>query len=176
MLILDTETTDLLKTEVADLATQPHLIEIGVVKLDDNYKEVNVLHTLVQPGIPINEEEHARITKLTNADLANAPTFLELYGELTEFFIGERVLIAHNLPFDHGVLLSELRRIGKEFAFPWPPIQICTVERTMHLKGKRLKLVDLYELSLRKKLKQTHRAIDDAMALVEVVRKLKVGP
>lgn len=176
MIILDTETTDLLKPDIADLASQPHIIEIAMIKVHphQDWKEVDRYTALLQPPIPIDEEAHKKITGLTNADLEGMPTFLELYDEISFFMLGEGILVAHNLPFDRGVLVCELRRIGKEYAFPYPYKQICTVDRTKHLKGHRLKLIDLYELKMGKKLAQTHRAMDDAEALLEIVKEMKI--
>lgn len=174
MIIFDTETTGLLKPEVADLSQQPYIIEIGLLKIDGKYRETDRYSALVHPPIPLDEELHKRITGLTNADLKDAPTFLELVDELAEFFLGETTLVAHNLPFDLGMLTNELRRIGREFAFPYPPQQICTVARTKHLTGERLHLPELYERVLKRKLKQTHRAMDDVMALTEIVRGMKL--
>lgn len=173
MIIFDSETTNLLKTELADIKDQPYIIEIAAVKLDHKYREIDEFETLVKPGIPIDDEEHKKITGLTNADLADKPIFLELYQKLAAFFLGETTMIAHNLPFDHGMLVTEMKRIGKEYAFPWPTNQICTVQQTTHLMGRRLKLTELYEHTMKKKLNQKHRAMADVKALIEVVRKLK---
>lgn len=174
MIIFDTETTSLLMPEVAELSTQPHIVEIAALKLDNKYREVGRYKTLVLPAVPLNEEEHKKITGLTNADLETAPTFLEIYPHLADFFIGQDTIIAHNLEFDKGMLVAELRRIGKEFAFPYPPEQICTVNLTKHLKGHRLKLTELYEIKIGKPLKQLHRAMSDVEALTEIVRKMKL--
>ncbi len=175
MIILDTETTGFLKPEIADLAAQPHIVEIAMIKLDDrNYKELDRYEALMKPGAPLDEELHKRITGLTNADLADKPVFLELKDELCDFFLGERCLVAHNLEFDRGMLVVELRRIGAEHAFPFPPMQVCTVERTKHLQGHRLKLIDLYQLKLGRKLDQKHRAMSDAEALAEIVKEMKL--
>jgi DNA polymerase III subunit epsilon len=175
MIILDTETTDLLKPEGADLSTQPHIIEIAMVQLHhSSYKIVDEYQALLDPGVPLDEETHKKITGLTNADLAGKPNFLELVDEIAEFCRGQEVLIAHNLAFDRGVLVAELKRIGREFSFPYPPKQICTVDSTRHLRGHRLKLTELYELKIGKKLKQTHRAMDDVLALAAIVKEMKL--
>lgn len=174
MIIFDTETTGLLKPEIADLAAQPHIIEIAMAKVDKKYKVVDQYEALLKPGEPIDEELHKRITGLTNADLEDKPSFLDLLDELTEFVLGEEKILAHNAAFDMGVLICELRRVGREYQFPYPPDQICSVNETYHLKGKRLRLVDLYEKVVGKKLKQKHRAMSDVLALLEVVKKLKL--
>jgi DNA polymerase-3 subunit epsilon len=171
MIVFDTETTELLKTEMANVDTQPHIIEIAMIKLDDKYKEIGSLEFLLKPRTILNDEEHKNITGLSNADLENCPTFVEVYPQIVNFVLGERRILAHNLPFDLGVLVAELKRINMEHCFPYPPEQVCTVEATAHIKGKRLRLIELYELALKKKLKQDHRAMSDAVALAEIVRK-----
>lgn len=173
MIIFDTETTELLKPEVADLNIQPHMIEIAMVKLGADYEVLDQYEALLNPGVPIDEKTHKRITGLTEAELADKPLFIELYDEIVEFFLGESILIAHNLQFDLGVLVAELRRTGKEYAFPYPSNQLCTVNLTKHLKGRRLKLTELYEIKTKKKLEQKHRALSDVEALVEIVRIMK---
>ena len=175
MIIFDTETTGLLKPEIANLDAQPHIIEVAMVRLDEvNYEEVERFETLLDPGVPIDEELHKKITGLTNADLAGKPTFFEVYRQLADFCLGEWSIVAHNYPFDRGMLEVELRRINAVCAFPWPPNGICTVERTMHIKSRRMRLSELYELKLGKPLAQTHRAMGDALALAEVVREMRL--
>lgn len=174
MLLFDTETTDLLKPDIADLSAQPHIIEIALLKVDKKYKVTDQYEALLKPGALLDEETHKRITGLTNADLADKPLFIEIVDELAEFCLGETTLVAHNMAFDIGVLHCELRRVNREMSFPFPPTQICSVERTKHIKGHRLKLIDLYELMLKKKLKQTHRAMGDVRALLEIVKEMKL--
>jgi DNA polymerase III epsilon subunit-like protein len=174
MIVFDTETTALKLPSEADLNSQPRIIEIGAIKLDERYREVARYSSLVNPGMLIDEEFHSKITGLTNAELKNAPAFLEVFSDLAEFFIGERRVIAHNVAFDMAVLSFDLQRINAQFAFPYPPKQFCTAQFTETKFGKRLKLVDWYEKVFGEKLKQTHRAVDDAAALASIVRKLKL--
>lgn len=175
MIIWDTETTGFLKPDVAELGAQPYIVELAMIKVDAEYEIIECYEALLLPGVPLDEEVHKKITGLKNADLADKPTFLELYEEVAGFVLGEDTWVAHNLGFDLGVLVCDLKRIGKEFAFPYPPNGICTVDRTFHMKGHRLKMTDLYELLMKKKLAQSHRAMADALALLEIVRKLKLA-
>lgn len=175
MMVFDVETTNLLCPPDADLKDQPHIIEIGCVFLDDvTYKETCAVSQLIRPGIVLDEEEHKKITKLTNADLADAPTFADIFPGLCEMFVGEQKLIAHNCPFDMGVLVCELRRLNAEYAFPYPPVQICSAELSAAKFGRRYKLDEFYTKITGKAMKQTHRAVDDARALAAIVRKLKL--
>jgi DNA polymerase III epsilon subunit-like protein len=171
-IVWDTETTGLTLPSVADLDKQPRIIEFACVVLDDKYKRVSEYQTLINPEHPISAEI-TKITGLTDADLKDAPSFPEVIGEIIEQFIGIRTMYAHNLPFDMNMLINDLRRIGKEYAFPYPPKQICTVQLTKHLLGRNVKLSDLYEKIMKKPLNQTHRAMDDVNALVEIIIKGK---
>lgn len=174
MIVFDLETTGLLFPPETDLKDQPHIIEIGVVYLDEKYREVNAVSQLVKPAIPIDEQLHKKITGLTNADLADQPSFADLLPGLCDLFVGQDKLFAHNAPFDMGVLVCELRRLNAEYAFPYPPAQVCTAELSAAKFGRRYHLTDLYKKITGKELKQNHRAVDDARALAAIVRKLKL--
>jgi len=171
MIILDCETTGLLLPESAPLSQQPSIIEIALIKTDNQLNEKERYETKVFTRTKI-EPEASKVNGFVNADLKGAPEFAEIYGELVELFLGEDTLIAHNLPFDATMLANELRRIGKEFQFPWPPNHVCTVEETFHLKNRRLKLIELYENTLGRPLDQKHRAMADVEALLEILRSM----
>lgn len=171
----DTETTGLLMPSAAELKTQPKIIELGLIVIeatdDGSSGAVTGEHVwLINPGEQITDEI-TKITGITNDVLIGKPRFEEVLPELERLFLGAYGLIAHNLPFDLGMLLTELRRCGREHSFPYPPRHLCTVSAYGHLKGHNLKLTDLYEKIIGKPLAQTHRALDDARALVEIVMK-----
>lgn len=169
-LVYDTETTGLLKPGIADLASQPKIIEFALVELDEDYNEVGEWSWLIHPGESITPEI-TKITGLTDADLIGKPSFIQVLPEIEEAFMGAHRLMAHNLPFDMGMLTNELKRIGREFAFPYPPNQLCTVQLASELIfGRRARMTELYEKTMGKPLAQTHRALDDVKALVEIVR------
>lgn len=172
MIIFDTETTGLLKSSIVDLEQQPKIIEFAAIKLDDKtLEEVDRIEFLVNPGHALP----AVITKITgieDSDLKDVKPFVDYYEQLTNFFLGEKYLIAHNVAFDVGMLTTELSRIGRLTQFPWPPIQICTVNKTMTIKGYRLKLSILYSHLFGEEFKEAHRAMNDVMALVRCVKTL----
>jgi DNA polymerase III epsilon subunit-like protein len=172
MIVLDFETTGLIAPSVADLEVQPRIIEIGALKLNDRFEEIGRIDELVDPGIPITDEI-TRITGIKNEDLKGKRKIQTLLPEMAEFFLGEETLIAHNLDFDLSVLYFELQRHGWERRFPFPPNHICTVDASYHIKGRRLKLVELFEITQGKKLNQTHRAIEDVEALALCFKSLK---
>lgn len=179
-LVFDTETTGLLLPGAAALKDQPKIIELAAVvieKSEGSFKIAGEISWLIHPGEEITAEI-TKITGITNDDLRGKPSFAALAPEIAEFFIGATHLFAHNLPFDVGMLTNELKRCGKEFAFPYPPTQICTVAAFEAVKGRRMKLMELYEWSLKKKFPNAHRALADARALAEVVvnERLLVAP
>jgi DNA polymerase-3 subunit epsilon len=172
-LIFDTETTDLVKPEAAALEVQPKIIEIGLIEIQcpgggELPFVAQEASWLINPGCKITAEI-TKITGLTNDDLLGKPSFPLVLPEVTQWFLGTTGLICHNLPFDLMMLVNELRRCGKEQAFPYPPEQICTVLNYMDLMGRRLKLTELYNHVMKKELVQTHRALDDCRALAEIV-------
>ena len=69
---------------------------------------VDQWHTLLNPdGKAIN---NAHIHGITNADVAQAPLFRDIYTEFAARLDG-MVLMAHNAPFDSKMLASEVDRI-----------------------------------------------------------------
>jgi DNA polymerase III epsilon subunit family exonuclease len=172
MIVLDNETTGLLVPSVAPLEQQPHITEIYALKLDDKFKPVGEFESFVKPPVPIPKEV-IKITGITDDMVAGAPTFKKLFPELAEFFLGERILVAHNLSFDLGCLYCEMMRIDKVASFPWPPVHHCTVEMSMHLKGRRLHLFELYKMATGNEMKEAHRAKADVLALAECYKWLR---
>jgi len=172
MIIFDTETTGLLKSSIVDLDQQPKIIEFAAIKLNDQtLEEVDRIEFLVNPGYSL-PKEIIKITGLNDSDLVDAKPFTDYYEPLVHFFLGEKYLIAHNVSFDVGMLTTELSRMGRLTQFPWPPIQICTVNKTMKIKGYRLKLSILYSHLFGEDFKEAHRAMNDVMALVRCVKTL----
>lgn len=172
MIVLDTEANGLMGAILLPVEQQPRLLEFGAIKLNSNLEEVDRLEFFVNPGMPISPEV-TKITGITDDMVASAKRFPAHYLTLVRFFLGEEVLVAHNAAYDTGVLGAELMRIGKLIQFPWPFRHICTVEQNQDLDQKFLKLSALYEKVTGKKPEQTHRAMDDVLLLVEVVRWMK---
>lgn len=169
MIVFDTETTGLTLPSSADLKAQPKIIELAAIVMDSG-RVIDERVWLINPGEKLSPEI-TKITGLTDADLADKPSFIEVLPELIDVFLGKRRLIAHNLPFDLAVLVAELKRCGREYAFPFPPDQLCTVSAYAHLRGHNLKLTELYAQLLGKEFAQSHRALGDARALAEIVAK-----
>lgn len=172
MIIFDTETTGLVKAIETDIAKQPRIIEYFGLKVDDNTLAIEgELDLLIYPGEQITEEITG-ITKITNEMLVGKPVFAKIYDQLFDFHLGQRYICGHNVMFDKHMMLFEMRRIGKEYNFPWCK-EICTVEQTERYEGRRLKLADLYKLLTGNTMMNAHRARNDVMATYECILAMK---
>lgn len=172
MIIFDTETTGLVMPELVPLIEQPQIIEFAAIKLDDfTLEQTESVQFLVNPGCKL-PEEIIKITGISDDMLVNQPPFAAMYHTLCQFFIGENLMVAHNLDFDKSLLKFELMRIGKEFSFPWPPKQVCTVEASFGINNKRMKLSELHMHCTGQDFKGAHRAWEDTKALCTCVRYL----
>ena len=127
MIVFDLETTGLPKAEGSDLDMQPRIIEFGAIKVDDNLEEVDRLEFFCNPGHEL-DPQIIKITNITDDMLKDKKPFIAHYKDLCEFFIGQREIVAHNLPFDRKVLRFELERVDKLTKFPWPIEHICSSE------------------------------------------------
>ncbi len=176
MIIFDTETTGLYDNTLLPLKQLPKIIELYALKLDDvTLEPVAELDQLLDPGQPLDEEIR-KITGLTDADLRGKPSWAAFQPQVTEFFHGERIVVAHNLSYDRDLLSFELRRTDSLMKFPWPQRHICTVEATEHLKGFRLNLADLHLHLFGEAFPSAHRARNDVQALTRCFRELvKLG-
>jgi DNA polymerase III alpha subunit (gram-positive type) len=165
-LVFDTETTGIPKHPNAQDEVQPRIIEFGGILVDGSGTVLEELSLLFNPDEPL-EEVITKITGLTDDDLKDEPRFGEKLSVMRVFFSKADVMIAHNLPFDKTMMELELERAKVE-SWPWPKIEICTVQEHADEWGRRPKLVELYEHYTGEKLAQKHRAVDDVKALAIV--------
>lgn len=170
IVVFDTETTGLTLHPDAPLAKQPKIIELGAALLNRKGEVVETLSQLVHPGEEITDEI-TKITGITNEALKDAPGFERCLPQLRHIFEQAFAVFAHNLPFDKAMLTNDLRRVTS-VAFPWPKQEYCTVGLHRDQWGRNPRLIELYEWAMGKPLPQTHRALDDVMALVEVITTL----
>lgn len=165
-IVFDTETTGLPFHPAADIDKQPRIIEFGAVLMrgDDIIERYS---TLINPGVPITEEI-TKITGLTDEDVSDVPTFDEVLPQIQLLFDKADAVIAHNLPFDMALVTLDADRY--QAIINWPRHKMCTVQLYAEEWGRRPKLLELYERILGRPLAQTHRALDDVMALAEIIQ------
>jgi DNA polymerase III epsilon subunit-like protein len=95
--IVDLETTSL----------SGAIVEIAVVDREGN----TLLHSLVNPQMPITEEARA-VHGIGDNEVAHAPTLPEVWDAFMQALEGRSILVTYNTEFDKGILESEARRYG----------------------------------------------------------------
>lgn len=162
--VLDTETTG--------LGPSDEILQIAVVDQQGN----PVLDQLINPGAPISPGA-ARVHGITEAQVATAPVFRQLYIPLSKLLAGATV-IAYNMDFDWRMLQQTTARNGL------PDIRIgkrdCAMKQYAKFKGKRHgggrgyvwhKLANaLLQEGLT--VSSAHSAVGDAQMTLELIRKM----
>ena len=141
------------------------IIEIGILtsiggQVQETYE------TLVQPGRRVPEQA-SEINDIYDEDLEDAPLFVNIQPRV-EALLENRVLVAHNAPFDLGFLHVEFRLARKDFAqgpvcdtvklarssYSFPNNQLGTICAAFDIENK-----------------QAHRALADVEATFEVFQR-----
>jgi len=170
-ILSDKELLDSLSFCVFDLETTggnhdtDQIIEIGLVKIEKQ-QIVAEKHFMVKPEIEIPIFIQ-RLTSISPSDMKHAKKIEEIIDEILEF-MGDSVLVAHNVSFDVPFFNSVLRRLGR------PTLQnksICTVLMTKYL------IPDLLNSNLNYMSKifgiehaKAHRALDDTKATAALLQ------
>jgi DNA polymerase III epsilon subunit-like protein len=164
--VFDTETTGLPKHPDVDFKIQPRIIEFAGI-ITDGEKIISQIEFVCNPHEPL-EAIITKITGFTDEDLADKPDFKDFVHDLKAHFGAADAIVAHNLSFDRDMVETESKHMGMTLPeLSWPALEICTVEQTFPMYGRRMKLSELYELTCGPYV-QKHRAMDDLMLLHEV--------
>ena len=139
--------------------------EVGLIRMEGGV-EVDQWSQLVNPGMSI-PPEIARLTGISNAMVAHAPTFSEIAPQLLER-IGGGVMVAHNARFDFGFLKAEYARLGITFSAK----TLCTVRlsRALFPEQQRHNLDILIERHGLSGIER-HRALGDTRAICTLFHK-----
>lgn len=98
-------------TETTGLGPDARVIEVAVVHTDWHSLPRVAFLARVNPGSPI-EAGASAVHGITDADVADAPTFVAILPELLRAIEG-RVVCAYNAPYDYGMLRRELEIAGE---------------------------------------------------------------
>jgi DNA polymerase III epsilon subunit-like protein len=169
IVFLDTETTNLLAIEATDINNQPHIVEIYCEKTTMQFETIESYHTLIKPPIRIPENV-IKIHGIDNEAVTKQYPFAGYYQPLARFFVGVTHIVGHNLQYDKRMMIYELQRINKQFSFPWPIYNICTVEEIFKIKGHRMSLGDLHFELFGTRFESAHSAEADTKALIRVYK------
>lgn len=173
VIIFDTETTGLEAKNKADMSKQPYVIEYAGIKLNwKTLEEVDRLEFMAKPPILIPPQATA-VHQITDDMVKDEFPFSAHYDKLVDFTLGVRYGIAHNYSYDRNMIFYELKRMGKQMAYPYFPNPICTVELTYSLNNFRLNLTKLVKLLLDEDHANAHRAMPDVEKLADCVRALR---
>ncbi len=155
--VVDTETT-------GTSAANDRLLEVAAVKVRGG-QVVDQFAQLINPQRSVPR----RITMLTGISTAmvfDEPPAAEVLPDFLDF-LGDAVLVAHNLPFDLGFLNAELQRAGRD---PLKNPTLCTLRlarrllRGLHSKALS-SLIDFFNLVVEGR----HRALGDALAAKDIL-------
>ena len=156
--VLDLETTGF-------VPGSDRIIEVGAAKIRGGV-HLDTFQRLVQPGVEL-PPAITELTGITDAMLVGAPVIGEVLPELLTW-IGDAVVVGHNLGFDTAFLDAALVDSGQ------PPLGGDRVD-TLFL-ARRLVLGKVPDMRLAtlaahfdSRAEPTHRALDDALATVDVL-------
>ena len=102
--VFDLETTGL-------SARYDGITEFGAIKFEGG-QITKTLDIIINPEMPIPEKIQIK-TKITDEMVKNQPTIKEVLPKIMEF-IGDSILVSHNINFDVGFLNEALRKQGKD--------------------------------------------------------------
>lgn len=161
--VLDTETTG--------LGYGDEVIELGVIAPDGG----EVLATLVRPRSGRVPPGASRVHGLTMADLADAPTFEDVYPELLRVVAGRRV-IAWNAPFDERMVRQSATAWGRRERLRGFECAMRAYALARGLRHGRAKLERAAaETGVLQGAAQSHRSVDDARLTLQVLMRVGGG-
>jgi DNA polymerase III epsilon subunit family exonuclease len=158
-----------LETSGASPKTGSAITEIGAVKVCGG-QVLGTFKTFVNPGTPL-PPFITELTGITDEMLIDAPRIESVLPLLFEFLGSDKstVFVAHNAPFD----LSFLKASAALHGYTWPNFRVIDTVRAARfvltkddVANYQLGTLALY---FRTEIAPNHRALDDALATVDVL-------
>lgn len=127
---------------------------------------VDEFYSLINPQTPFSWR-NIQIHGIHEADVANAPTFPEIWQHIAQFYTPDKLVIAHNATFDNSVLKNTLQHYGIS-----APAYL-TLD-TLRTSQKLLPQLPNHKLNtvadaLNIELNHHHNALDDAQACADIL-------
>lgn len=143
------------------------IIEIGAIKVD-NFNVVDEFHSLIKPKEEI-DEFIINLTGITNETVENAPSIDKVLPIFINF-IGDRILIGHNVNFDINFIYDEMINLGfGEVNNNYVDTMRLSRFLLPELGHHRLKdLAKYYKVDI----EESHRALKDVQITNEIYLKL----
>jgi DNA polymerase III epsilon subunit family exonuclease len=148
------------------------ITEIGAVKVRGG-EVLGKLQTFINPGNSI-PPFITELTGITNEMVFSSPSIAEIFPTLLEFLgpADETVFVAHNAPFD----LSFLKAAAQTHEFNWPKYPVIDTAKLARRILTRDEVVNCRLGTLAEffntGVSPNHRALDDALATVDVLHAL----
>lgn len=188
--VFDTETSGLVNMrEAPDHPSQPHLVQLACMLLDDAGRQVQSASLIVKPEGWVIPKGAADVHGITTeyATTVGLPLRLVVATFTNMRAIASRK-IAHNLKFDEIVMRAELARLKQTPGHPGPTDAICTMETATDLcampatarmkaagfdKFKPPKLQELHMFLFKESFEGAHGALADCEACARCYYELK---
>lgn len=156
--IVDVETT-------GNLRKNSYIIDIALIKMI-NFEVVDQFATLVKPLVPISPFI-TNLTKISNEMVEHSPKFNEI-RTFVRYFIGNSILVGHNVSFDIHMLNIEYKRyedplLNNLHIDTLKLSRILYPDQTKKNLGSMCKLLDI-------ELNNRHRALGDTLATAELFK------
>jgi DNA polymerase III epsilon subunit family exonuclease len=149
-----------------------HITEIGAVKVRGG-EVLGKFQTFINPGTPI-PSFITELTGINDAMVSSSPRIAEVFPILLEFLGAENetIFVAHNAPFD----LSFLKAAASASEYKWPKFTVIDTAKLARRVLSRDEVVNCKLGTLAEffnaSVSPTHRALDDALATVDVFHAL----
>lgn len=159
LVIFDLETTGV------NISTD-RIVEISIVKVSPGHEDSPEVKTRrINPEMHIPEEATA-VHHISDADVADAPTFRQIAHSLADFMRGCDIAGFNSNRFDIPMLDEEFNRVGVEFDFH--RANFIDVQTIFHKMEPR-NLIAAYRFYCGKELVGAHGAQADTLATYEVL-------
>jgi DNA polymerase III subunit epsilon len=164
-----------LDTETTGLGSKDEIIELSIV----NYQGRIIFGSLIKPTCPVSDGAKAT-HKITDSELAKAPTLPEIYPQIEKILEGKTVII-YNAKFDSEKIeyqckLHDLPNFlpsyyeDSDFCLDWILDIDCAMEQYAKYHGVRHHYYNSY--TWQKLPGASHRASGDAIACYNLVTKM----
>ncbi len=160
-------------TETTGVQPGSRVVEIAAVCLGQDGAVLEIFEELINPGMTVPPDATG-VHGLSSDQLAGKPSTQTALGHFTAWLPDEAVLLAHNAPFDMGVLHWEFERVGLVMPAVVSVIDTLPLSRAAAPGGAH----DLTSMVARYGLTMTgsaHRALPDADAVRQLFLALSSG-
>lgn len=123
-------------------------------------------YSLINPEMDFNWR-NIQVHGITANDVADAPTFPEVWQHISALFETQQLIVAHNATFDNSVLKQTLLRYDLP-TFSYPTIDTVKTSRNLYPGFSNYKLNTVCD-ELNIELTHHHNALDDSIACANIL-------